>query len=313
MHPYAYPSKELHFNLCLKEATQNWFHYEVNFPTAHPTRYEETNTAHGEYFVPRNGDCFPLAIFLHGIGDRSLIPCRMLARRLAKRGVASFMLYLVFHSNRMPKVMKGQFLPQSVNEWLEAFQVSVIDVRQVIDWAEDKAEIDSERIAVIGMSMGGLASAIAMGVDKRITAGVFITTGGNLEEITWHGKSSAAQKGHSCTREECHNVYSQYSHYLVEVAERGFENVTPTKECFLFDPMTFACYLRGRPILMINALKDRYIPRRSTLDLWEACDKPRIIWLPATHVTIYLQYPIIAKKITDFLKPSFMMADTAPG
>jgi len=312
MNPYDYLSGESRFNLDLKETTSTWSHYEVDFASAHPIRYQESNTAGGEYFMPHRGNHFPFVILLHGMGDRSLIPCRMLARHLAKRGIACFVLYLVFHSRRMPKVMKGQFLPQSVNEWLEAFQVSVIDVRRVIDWAKDKTEIDNERTAVVGMSMGGLASAIAMGVDKRITAGVFITTGGNLEEITWQGKSSAAQKGHDCTREECHNVYSQYPHYLVEVAKRGFENLTPTKECFLFDPMTFACYLRKRPILMINALKDRYIPKRATLDFWEACDKPPIIWLPATHVTIYLQYPIIAKKITDFLKSTFMIADAAP-
>ena len=184
MNPYDYPSREPCFDLHLKETTSTWSHYEVEFASAHPTRYQESNTARGEYFMPHRGNHFPFVILLHALGDKSLIPCRMLARHLAKRGIASFTLYLVFHSSRMPKVMKGQFLPQSLSEWLEAFQVSVIDVRQVIDWAKDKAEIDSEQIAVIGMSMGGLASAIAMGVDKRIKAGIFITTGGNLEEIT---------------------------------------------------------------------------------------------------------------------------------
>ena len=307
MHPYSYVSRKAHFNLRLEETTQDWIHYAVDFPTAHPTRYEKSNTVQGEYFMPRGGARSPLTILLHGIGDKSLIPCRMLARHLAERGIASFVLYLVFHSSRMPQLEKEQFWPHAVNEWLEAFQISVIDIRQVIDWAKDKAEIDEERIAVVGMSMGGLASAIAMGVDKRIIAGVFITTGGNLEEITWGGKSHAAQKGHSCTREECHNVYSHYPQYLHEVAERGFENVAPTKECFLFDPMTFACCLHGRPILMINALRDRYIPKRATLDFWQACGKPRITWLPATHVTIYLHYPLISRKITDFLEPAFRM------
>lgn len=313
MHPYTYLSKESHFNLRLEETTPNWIHYAVDFPTAHTTLYDESNTAHGEYFVPRHRDRCPLSILLHGMGDKSLIPCRMLAQYLVERGIASFVLYLVFHSSRMPEVKKRQFWPNTINEWLEAFQVSVIDVRQVIDWVKDKAEIDEKRIAVIGMSMGGLVSAIAMGVDKRIAAGVFIVTGGNLEEITWNGKSHAARRGHSCTQAQCHDIYSHYPRYLAELAERGFENVTAAKECFLFDPMTFACSLRGRPMLMINALQDRFIPRRSTLDFWEACGKPHIIWLPASHATIYLQYPVISREITDFLQSTFGMEDMPAG
>jgi fermentation-respiration switch protein FrsA (DUF1100 family) len=52
--------------------------------------------------------------------------------------------------------------------------------------------------------------------------------------------------------------------------------------------MTFAPYLRERPILMINALWDEFIPRQATLDFWKACGKPDIKWFPAAHATIWL-------------------------
>ena len=310
MHPYEYLSSEARFQLCLKETTPRWLRYFVTFPTAHPTSYQENNTALGEYFVPSSGDSFPLVIILHGLGDRTLIPCRMLARHLARKGIASFVLYLVFHSRRTPQVMKEQSLTLTAGEWLEAFQISVIDVRQVIDWARGRAEIDDQLVAVVGISLGGFVSSIVMGIDKRIMAGVFLVTGGNLEEITWKGKNRAIRQGHSCTQEECHNVYGHYPQYLAEVTQKGFENVTPTKECFLFDPVTFAPYLCGRPVLMINALWDGIIPRRSTLDFWEACGRPRIMWLPATHVTIHLWYPLISRKIAAFLQSTFRMGKT---
>lgn len=309
MNPYDYSRTEPDFNLQLKGTRPSFFHYQAAFASAYPTQYRESNTGWGEYFMPRNRERFPLAILLHALGEKSLIPCRMLAVHLAKMGIASFLPYLTYHSKRVPKVMKGRFTAVTATEWLKATQLSVINVRQIIDWGMEREEIDDERIAIVGMSLGGIISAVAMGVDKRIEAGAFLVTGGNSEKITWNSRSPMARKIRSdprcCTWEECHYVYSQYPGYLADVAKRGFENVTPAKECFLYDPMTFAYYLRGRPILMINALYDRAIPKCCTLEFWEACGRPDIIWLPATHITSFLYWPFISRKVAVFLQSAF--------
>jgi len=307
MHPYEYVSSDVRFQLRLKETRRQWVRYLVAFPSAHPTRYQENNTVLGEYFVPCCGGHFPLAILLHGLGDMSVIPCRMLAGRLAKKGIASFILYQVFHSRRTPEAIKGQILTLSAGDWLEVFQISVIDVRQIIDWASGRVEIDDQQVAVFGISLGGIVSAIAMGVDERIRAGVFMVAGGNLEEITWGSKSHLMRQTHDCTQEECYSVYRCYPQYLADVAQEGFENVTPLKECFLYDPMTFASSLCGRPMLMFNALWDGVIPKWATLDFWEACRRPPIVWLPASHLTIHLWYPLISRKTITFLQSTFGM------
>lgn len=309
MNPYTYKSNKLQPNLHLKETTSRWLRYAVDFPTAHPTKYEENNTVFGEYFQPRNTARASLAILIHGMGDRSIIPCRFLARTLAKKGIASFILYLVFHSRRMPQVIRNRphlfFTPE---EWFEGYQNSVIEIRQVVDWASGRPEINKEQIAVVGISLGGFASAIAMGVDKRIKAGAFLVAGGNSERIAWESKSETIRKSHICTEAECHRIYSHYPQYLAEIAEKGFENVVPAKGCFQTDAMTFAPYLRERPVLMLNALWDEAIPKKATLDFWEACHKPSIVWFPGTHVTFWLWYPLIKQKITGFLSSTFDMS-----
>ena len=305
MNPYSYTSAELSFNLHLKETTRRWLRYAVDFPTAHPTRYEENNTVRGEYFRPRDTDNAPLAILIHGMGDYSAVPCKLLARTLVKKGIACFILYLVFHSSRMPEAVRNRLPILTPDEWFESFQISIIDVRQVIDWASGRAEINQEQVAAIGISFGGFVSAIAMGVDKRIGAGVFLVAGGNSEKITWKGKLRTVQAEYSCTEAECYDIHRHYAQYLAEVAKNGFENVTPVRQCFLTDPMTFAHYLRERPVLMLNALWDAYIPREATLDFWEACGKPAIAWFPATHASIWLWYPFISRKITHFLRAAF--------
>jgi esterase/lipase len=305
MNPYNYQSKEIQANLQLTQTTTRWLRYAVDFPTAYGFYNGENTTVLGEYFQPRNVDRAPLAIVIHGWGDRSAIPCQLLARTLVKKGIATFIFYLVFHSSRMPATMKSH-MPYITNEdWFEGYCASVIEVRQIIDWASSRPELDKERIAVLGISLGGFVSEIAMGVDKRIKAGVFMVAGGNSEKITWNTGNEAIVKGHGCTEAECHEVRSHYPQYLADIAEKGLDNVTPFKDCFLTDALTFATGLRGRPVLMLNAKWDKTIPREATLDFWEACNKPAIRWLPGSHVTFWLWYPVIAREITHFLGSTF--------
>jgi len=313
MNPYNYQRNKPGSNLHLKEKTPRWLRYAVDFSSAYSTQYKKSNTVFGEYFQPRDASCAPLAIMVHGWGDRSVIPCRLLARTLAKKGVASFILYLVFHSKRMPEAIRNRIpLFLTPEEWFEGYRASVIEIRQIIDWASSRPELSREQIAVIGISLGGFVSTIAMGVDKRIKAGIFLVTGGNSEKITWNTKSKSIMKGHGCTEAECHQLRSHYPQYLAEIAEKGFGNVIPAKECFLTDPMTFAPYLRGRPILMLNALWDEVIPRQATIDFWKAGGKPGIMWLPGTHVTFWLWYPLIKQKITGFLTANFGIPSKRP-
>ena len=309
MNPYSYPSGEPHVNWQLKQTDPRWLRYTVDFPAAYPTRYEENNTVRGEYFQPRDTDNAPLVILLHGMGDELLIPCKLLARALVKRGMACFVLYSVFHSRRTPETVRKRLPTLTPKEWFEGYRISVIDVRQVIDWASSRSEINREQIAVIGISFGGFISAITMGIDKRIKAGVFLTAGGNSEKIGRNSRKRTMRKRYNRTEAEYNEIQHDYAQYLAEVAEKGFENVTPPRKSFLIDPMTFAHYLRERPVLMLSALWDEYIPREATLDFWEACGKPPITWFPATHTTIWLWYPLISRKIARFLKSTFDRQD----
>ena len=268
MNPYQYPRSELSFNLRAKETKSDWSRYSAEFSTAYPTPPEESRIARGEYFRPLRVNNVPLVILIHGLGDLSVVPCKFLARTLVNRGIACFVLYLVFHASRMPESVRRRMPTLTSEEWFEGYRISVIEVRQVVDWVRSRPEINHEQIAVTGISLGGFISAIAMGLDERLRAGVFIAMGGNSEVITWESRADTFRKGSICAEAECRQVHTYYPQYLAEVAERGFENVAPFKQCFLTDTMTFAHRLRSRPILMINALWDKYIPRQATLEFW---------------------------------------------
>lgn len=288
-----------------KETNSQWSRYLVEFVTAYHEPSDESRIVRAEYFRPLLENEVPLVILTHGMGDASAIPCKVLARTLVHKGIASIVLYLVFHSNRMSESMRVRMPALTSEEWFESYRQSVIEVRQVLDWIQSRPEINEDQVAVMGISLGGFISAISMGVDERIKAGVFVTMGGNSEIITWDSKSDKFRKNSSCVKAECHEIHSHYPEYLAEVAERGFENVAPLKQCFLSDAMTFAHRLRNRPVLMINALRDKYIPKEATLQFWEACGRPEIIWLPTGHASLWAMYPSISRKVTDFIRSSF--------
>jgi esterase/lipase len=305
MNPYDYTRGEPYFAIRLEEANPKWSRSSVQFITAGPVTHNEGRVVRGEYFQPLRANNAPLAIILHGVGDHSVIPCRLLARSLVNKGIACLILYLVFHTRRMPEAMIKRAPAFSSEEWFEGYRASVIEVRQIADWAGTRPEINPEQIVVVGISLGGFISAIAMGVEQRLRAGVFITMGGNSGIITWKSKADTFRKSCTCTEEECQQVYTQYPQYLAQVAEKGFGNVTPLKQCFLTDTMTFGRSLWDRPLLMINARWDKYIPRQATLEFWEECARPTIIWLPAGHVGIWLLYPLINRRVARFISSSF--------
>ena len=300
--PYSYPARAAQFALTLDRETNGWRRYRVEFPTGGPTRYFTADRpGRGELYRPSESGRrppWPLVVLVHGWGDHSLLPCRMLARALVRRGIACFLPHLVLHSSRMPANLRAKGIRLAADEWFEAYQTSVIDVRQTLDWAAGEKDIDIRRVGIVGLSLGGIVSAIAMGVDERIKSGVFLVTGGDYEHPAWSkGRRASGDTAAPPDHEE-------YARYLTEVASHGFQNVTPSKSSYLTDPVTFAGNLRDRPVLMINALWDASIPKEGTCSLWEACGEPEIRWLPGNHVSIWLLYPIVRRQVVAFIRSS---------
>jgi esterase/lipase len=310
MNPYSYQNNNVQeATLYLNKDNNKHLHYSLQFPSAIDTGYPENSIVKAELYLPKLEHKVPMAILVHGMGDYSVFPCRLLARSLLKQGVACLIPYLTTHSKRAPLVMREKLPYLTPEQWFQVYQVSVVDIRQLVDWANTRAEIDMERLFVVGVSLGGFVSAIAMGVDKRIKAGILIVTGGNSNKLSWLSKDDRYRKRYRRTENEHLDVQSNYAMYLEEVSRKGFENVITDDRSFLTDPLTFANDLKDRPVQMINATYDKYIPREAAIDLWQACGKPPIKWIPSGHVSLWLWYPAIRKSIISFLKSSKIIRD----
>lgn len=279
--------------------------YEVTFPSACPTDYTEMDTVSGEYCLPDTDKKPPLVLLVHGVGDTSTIPCRLLAGALARSGIASLTLYMPIHSRRLPSEMKDKFYQLSAQDWFNFYRISVINIRQALDWAEDRRELDSRHMGIAGISFGGYVSAIALGLEPRLRAGALLFTGGNLEKLA-RTRSSRKYARYEISDETYRKNQSRYMAYVADVAARGFENVSPPQLDYLFDPYTFTPELKTKPLLMMNARWDEYFPREAVDDFWQASGKPRQVWLPAGHASAWLFYPFIRRRVVELFRDTLL-------
>jgi cephalosporin-C deacetylase-like acetyl esterase len=304
LNPYSYEKVISGVELRLKKDTPELFHYEIQFHSALNTGYPENSTVKGEYYQPKEEKKVPLSILVHGMGDHSVIPCKLLARSLLKQGIACFIPYLTIHSKRIPEEMRAHMPYLSPDEWFQCYRTSVVDIRQIVDWANTRTELNAGQVTLLGISFGGFVSAIAMGIDERIKAGIFVVTGGNSNRMSWLSRASQYRKRYPRTEAEHLEIQNSYGRYLEDVSEKGFENVTPVNQSFLTDPLTFASFIKGRPVLMINAKWDKYIPKETVTEFWLACGQPPIKWIPSGHTSMWLWYPGIRHSIMAFLSSS---------
>jgi dienelactone hydrolase len=262
--PYQYQSGN-HADVQLVNKNSLWTHQSVRFNNTLKTQYIGENQLIGEYLFPSGYQRAPLAILVHGMGDKSVLPCRLIARDLAKRGVASFILYLVFHTRRVPDSIKDRYPRLTTEEWFESYQLSVTDIHQVVDWAVQRPEIDKTQISLMGISYGSFVTSIAMALDRRINRAVLVESGANSDKITRH--SFLLHRQYHLDDDTFNSSQQQYMDYLAEVEAKGWENVSAPKNSYLTDPLTFSYLLKGRSLLMINASLDEMIPRVATLEL----------------------------------------------
>ncbi len=298
--PYAYAPVDRYTVLPAAE-NGRYRKLAVNFPSALAASFPDMADVCGACYLPQKAGKSPLVVLAHGIGDTSAVPCHLLAGALAGAGIASFVVYLPVHSRRLPADLKERFYRLTAQDWYDLYRVSVVNIRQALDWAETRPEIDADRLGVGGISFGGYVAAIALGVDPRLKAGAILLACGNQEKLAWTRRSRRFAK-YDISEAVFKEHQEAYFAYVSEVAERGFENVAPPLPGYPFDPYTFGSAISDKQVLLMNARWDEYFPREAALEFWRACGRPKQVWLPAGHASAWFFYPIIRRHIVELFQ-----------
>jgi dienelactone hydrolase len=174
----------------------------------------------------------------------------------------------------------------------ERLRTAIIDIRRLLDWVETQPEIDQERIALVGFSLGAVISGVLANLDDRISTAVLVMGAAHPEELIAHcpGRTEDAREA----------VLARFG-WTVEEYEARID------ELFGFlDPEDFELRIEPSQVLMFDAHHDDCMPRTARDALWEAMGRPERISLLYRHKRAFLAMtPLgsnyVPKTIYDFL------------
>lgn len=247
------------------EARRETPRYEVSavrFASPIVTPDPANNTVHAEYFRPIGGGRRPAVVVLHILGADFALS-RYMAARLADRGVAALFVKLPYYGERRGDDPSKRFLSTDLSRSVNAMGQGVCDVRRAAAWLASRPEVDSSKLGVTGISLGGIVASIAAAVDPSLNRAGLLLAGGGLGEILWAMPEAA-----------------KYRELWVASGRTKPDLVAMTAP---LDPLTYASGLRTKKVLMMAGRVDEVIPPSAATSLWEAAGRPPILWFDCGH------------------------------
>ena len=306
---YDYEKQEIDYILKSVSELSGYKIYDLSFDSPVKNGVVESDTVQAVAYLHNESTGKPPIIFVHGVGmdGNRFKVYSLLAEELVGNGFDLVMIILPYHYTRTPKSegSGSRLLGFNADDTFNFFYKSVIEVRALLEVLESIGRGNGSYY-IFGISLGAMISSLVMGVETRVSRGIFLIGGGNWEEIHWGGVMRFVLNGlcsdEGTNRKICHKYYSRFPEFLKEFKkdeETGINGAV--KKCFLCDPLIYAHKIDPNRVLMINALFDGYFSRKSTLGLWNALGRPKLCWLMTTHSGALFRKKKIIKLVLDFL------------
>jgi dienelactone hydrolase len=258
--PHDFPAEATkHFDLAYSGVEV----YDVRFPSPVSSPYPENNTVYAEYFRPKGKGPFPAVVVLD-ILDGKQVVSRGEAMWLAQHEVAAMIVYMAYYGPRRPAGTRIRMLSPDIDKSVAAITQSVLDCRRAAAWLAARPELDSDRLGIVGTSLGSFVGGVAAAAEPRFKNVCLLLGGGGLVDAFYdHPKLAGLQT---------------LVRLVVGSKERLKKLIDP------IDPLTYAEQLKGKRLLLIGASRDDVVPPAAMERLWAATGKPKILWLDATHI-----------------------------
>ncbi|MBF0205861.1 MAG: hypothetical protein HQK53_03145 [Oligoflexia bacterium] len=163
----------------------------------------------------------------------------------------------------------------------------LLRVKEALDVAPLLPGVNGEQLILTGQSMGGVFSALSFNSDLRTKAAVIHVGGGNIPEILTYGPLIFLKNYRERQLRELNIDRDQF----LELAKKEFT----------VDPLNNP-YQRGpENILMFVDLKDKDVPIKNQLELWESYKRPQVEYLQNGHIISSITFNFRMKKVVDYL------------
>jgi dienelactone hydrolase len=239
-----------------KEGTDDYRLEEVIFSSTHDQRVPAYLTLPKQAHGP-----VPAIVYLHGHGGSKAEGLEV-AGLLARTGRALIAIDAQYHGDRKREGV--DIYSRDFYRMRDALIQTVVDARRAIDYLQTRPEINHDRIAVVGGSMGGILGALLAGVDTRVKAAILVVGGADWECLSRYSNQPVAAR---LRAEDPHLSFDRIGDILAPA-----------------DPLYFAAHISPRPLLMQNGRLDETIPPSCAQCLYDAARDPKAIdWYQAGH------------------------------
>lgn len=239
-------------------------HRRFAFPSPLPSPHERNNQVWCDYYEPVSGRKAPAILVLHSLGVIAAHKEHDVCRAAARSGMSALLMTLPYHMARSsPGAGVDKFLSGDVDQTVAAFRQANADALRAVEWLASQPRVDAERMGIVGLSIGALVSVRAMANEPRLKFGVLIVGGGGLKELMEESFIGGRVKR--------------------EIVRRRLNFLFAFIKLQEIDPLRYAPQLRDRRILMIDGIYDTVMPPAAARRLWDALDRPSIVWIPTGH------------------------------
>lgn len=213
----------------------------------------------------------PLVLLWHGV-TQTINDFEPIALYLAAQGYACVLPEIVDHGARRTGAnpsLHGLDVKRTHDGIIE----SVGDARRTLDYVLTRPDIDGQRIGLVGMSLGAIMGSILTAIDPRVKTAVLLVGGADWKLL-------------------------KPNDYPADPAQAAL--LEPV------DPKNFAGRIAPRPVLLINARQDEFIPRPASDALFAATGEPKKqVWLDGGHV---LSPMLVVPPVKQWLQATLMPA-----
>lgn len=265
--PLAAPDANFRVDVVSLSTSPGRTDYLLKFPSAAKSPWPANDTVWAHLTVPDSakGGKGPAVLVLPVMAAPNVWVETRFVDRFVRDGLITMWIEMPtqFRRRPHPSMLSGQvFLARTSGQLARNFRQSVSDARRAFGVLSSRPEVDAERVALFGISLGAIVGAVTWSVDARPAAGVFVMGGADFPGIAMNGSLTAP--------------FTRKMNIKLEELRAAWAGL---------DPLDYQAANAGKKVLLINVNSDTVIPQANALRLKEAFPDSRQVWLPLGHYT----------------------------